>query len=72
MLRLLPPVASWYMLAYILGGFYKIESLSNYLARFFARPDAGLWFLWVLAFGLLAMMAGRLLELKIGKVAYLF
>jgi fucose 4-O-acetylase-like acetyltransferase len=60
------------MLSYILGGFYKIESLPNYLARFLARPDAGLWFLWVLAFGLLAMMAGRLLELRIGRVAYLF
>lgn len=46
--RLVLPFFVWYLISYIILGFYKNFSLINYLLDLMKSPDRGLWFLWIL------------------------
>lgn len=70
-LRLIPPTFSWYAIQYVAEQRYKNEGFLLYLVKFLQRPDNGLWFLWVLAFCILALVLCRRLEERAGIWAYL-
>lgn len=68
--RLLPATFAWYTIQYFAEGTYKAVSFGTYLLGFLRRPDAGLWFLWTLAFCIAAIVLCWRLEAKIGFIAY--
>lgn len=71
LMRLLPATCSWYIIQYFVEQRYKDEGFIPYLIGFLQRPDNGLWFLWVLAFCIVALVLCRRLEQKLGIFAYM-
>lgn len=41
------PFISWYLVSYILKGYYSSINFQEYIIRCVKSPDWGLWFLWV-------------------------
>jgi fucose 4-O-acetylase-like acetyltransferase len=68
--RLLPPTLCWYCIQFLVEQRYKHEGLGAYFIAFFKHPDVGLWFLWVLAFSMVALVCLRKAERVIGIWAY--